>query len=243
MPVFYYNAWVDEDAYMEEMAKTHKLDPKLNVIEILLKEFQRLQALPETVMPTEQRQWLLTEISGQIVSLALELTDDLAAVCASYLKCIRNNDKRVIERLSKFDQGRQFYQHLSSDPSFACEAVGLNGASAAPLDIQSIERRFRWICEMRNKFWRWYTGYKHGQYATPIALKMKTSEDVVRQEWGLYLIPRPLKRQAGKVHTGDRFIDTVSNVGAFHKLAVECVNLSIEARNRQYAKVFGHVRP
>jgi hypothetical protein len=34
----------DEDTYMEEMAKLHKLNPKLDVIEVLLREFQKLQS-------------------------------------------------------------------------------------------------------------------------------------------------------------------------------------------------------
>jgi hypothetical protein len=243
MPVIDYNAWVDEDVYMEEMAKMHKLDPKLRVIETLLREFQRLQTIPETEMPATPRQWLLTELSGQIVALALELTDDLAAVCASYLKGARNHDNRVMEWLSKFNEGGKFYNRLSKDASFACEAVGLDAACAPSHEVETVKERFRWVCEMRNNFWKWYTGYKHGQYATPIVLTMKTPEGAIRREWGLYLIPRPLRRQAGKVHTEDRFINTVDNVGIFYKLAMECVSLSIEARDRHYPKVFGHNRP
>jgi len=236
-----YNAWVEEDVYMEGMARMHKLDPKLHIIETLLKEFQRLKDMDETSMPAVQRQWGLAELSGQIVALALELTDDLAAVCTSYLKCIRNHDMRFIEWVSKFNEGREFYETLSKDPSYACEAIGLDKSSEA--EAQAIEERFRWIGDMRNQFWRWYTGYKHGQYATPIVLTMKTQEGELRQEWGLYLIPRPLRRQGNEVHTGDRFINTVDNLGIFRKLAMECVSLSIEARDRQYPKVFGHDRP
>jgi hypothetical protein len=66
-----------------------------------------------------------------------------------------------------------------------------------------------------------------------------------KQEWGLYLIPKSLRRgtAARKVHTGNRFINTADNVGLFYNLAVECVGLSLETRGRQYLKVFGYPLP
>lgn len=98
---------------------------------------------------------------------------------------------------------------------------------------------------MRDNFWHWYTGYKHGQCATPIVLTMSVLGTEPKQEWGLYLIPKPLRRDtaAKKVHTEDRFINTADNVRLFYNLTVECVGLSLETRGRQYLKVFGYPLP
>jgi hypothetical protein len=41
-----YNTWVDEDKYMLEMARMHKLQPKLDVIDVLRQEFEELKSNP-----------------------------------------------------------------------------------------------------------------------------------------------------------------------------------------------------
>ncbi len=87
---------------------------------------------------------------------------------------------------------------------------------------------------VRDKFWRWYIGYKHGQFATPMVLAFNAPGSELKQEYGSYLVPRPFRKDksAGIVHTEDRFINTVDNVGIFYKMAVECVSLSIQTRDR-----------
>lgn len=244
-----YNTWVDEDTYMEEMAKMHKLDPKLQVIEVLLHEFQQLQSdqnyKPE--FPSEVRRWRLAEYSGQIVALSMELTDDLAAVCTAYLETLANKDKAFIERIANFElgEGHKFYEAVANNVAEAARAIGLDPSSSSSAEQENVRLKFAQIKDMRKKFWHWYTGYKHGQYATPIVLTIRDQEKELKQEWGFYLIPRPLRRDtvAKKVHTEDKFINTVDNVALFYSLAVECVSLAIQTRDRQFPKVFGHLMP
>ncbi|MGA2460452.1 MAG: hypothetical protein ABSF82_03420 [Candidatus Bathyarchaeia archaeon] len=240
-----YNAWVDEDKYMLEMARMHKLQPKLDVIDVLREEFDGLKAdtnyKPGFIM--ERRSWLVASLSAQILALSLELTDDLAAVCLAYLETLDRRDTAFIEHLSTFTSkdGHRFYETVSKDVNEAAKAVGFDPESAPSHEIEIVRQKFVEIRDMRDLFWGWYIGYKHGQFATPIVLTFSAPGTEPKQEWGLYLIPRPFRRDAitGKLHTEDRFINTVDNVGAFHKTAVECVSLSIQTRDRQYPKIYG----
>jgi len=76
---------VDRDYYLEEMAKMHKINPKLDVIQLLNDQVAKLTDESYTPLGVRldraERQWLRVEMSAQIVALSLELTDDLAAVC------------------------------------------------------------------------------------------------------------------------------------------------------------------
>jgi hypothetical protein len=242
MPMFAYNTWIDENTYMEELAKLHKLNPKLDIIDVLKREFDKLQSDVDyrSDLPGEGREWLLTELSGQIVALALELSDDLAAVCSSYLDTIENGDRLYIERLANWELGRghSFYELVAGSTNESARAVGLNDVSTHE-EQEAVRQRFAFIKDMRVRFWQWYTGYKHGQRATPIALIVRETSRPETKEWGLYLIPKTFRRDSGKIHTEDRFINTVGNIALFYRLAVECVALSTETRDRQYAKVFG----
>ncbi|MGA2971555.1 MAG: hypothetical protein ABSE39_02895 [Candidatus Bathyarchaeia archaeon] len=245
MPMFTYNAWVDEETFMDEMAKLHKLNPKLDVIDVLWHECNELKSDPnyKSYLPGEGRKWLLAELSGQIVALSLELSDDLAAVCSAYLESVAEKNKLVIEKIAKWKTGKghAFYDSVANNAKKATQAVGLDDTSVTSSEQEELRQRFVRIKYMRTKFWKWYTGYKHGQYATPIALIVTKEDATQAQEWGLYLVPCPLKRDSkGKIHTEDRFINTVDNVDLFRNLAMECVSLSIQTRDRQYPKVFGH---
>jgi hypothetical protein len=245
MPMFAYNAWVDEEMFMDEMAKLHKLSPKLDVIDVLWHECNELKSNPvyKSDLPGEGRKWLLVELSGQIVALSLELSDDLAAVCSAYLESVTDKNKLVIEKIANWElgEGHAFYDRVVNDVKETAQAVGLDDTSIPSSELEKLRQRFIWIRDMRTKFWKWYTGYKHGQYATPIALTISKEGATQAQEWGLYLVPRPLKRDSkGKIHTEDRFINTVDNVDLFRRLAIECVSLSIQVRDRQYPRVFEH---
>jgi hypothetical protein len=245
VPVIPYNDWVDEDKYMVEMARMHKLQPKLDVIDILRQEFAELQSNPnhKPEYIGERRQWLLATLSVQIVALSLELTDDLAAVCMGYMETLKNGDKAFIEHLSKFGpgEGHRFYEAVTKFRNEAARAVGLDPERAPPYEIDIVTQRFSEIKDIRDKFWDWYIGYKHGQFATPIALTFSARGFEPKQEWGLYLIPRPFRRDNAtrRVHSEDRFINTVDNLGVFYKIAVQCVSLSIQTRDRQYPKIYG----
>lgn len=244
MPVIPYNAWCDEDIYMDEMARMHKLTPKLDIIKILRKQFELTKTNQQL---TAEQQWLLTYLSGQIVALSMELTDDLAAVCLAYLKSLSKHDRRVIEYISKMSMGKghKFYENTSNNPDYASKAIGLDITTCSQPQKENIRQKFTKIKQLRKDFWHWYNGYKHGQYATPIVITATNSQGKKIQEWGLYLVPRNFQRDIarGKVHTEDRFINTVGNVDLFVNLAEEAVQLWVETRNRQYPKVFNRTLP
>ncbi len=239
-----YNTWFDEDSYLDEMARAHKLSPKKEIVDVLYREFQKIQSDPKyrPELNTEFRNWQLAQLSGQIVALAMELTDDLAAVCDAYLIARGHGDKRVVEHLANYrmGSGRKFYAKASIDSDFATRAVGLDPTLIPEDQKEKTRMRFNRIQEFREKFWKWYIGYKHAQFATPIVIIAKTPDGKEIQEWGLYLIPKDLQRDQAKkmIHTGDMFINTVGNVDLFVKLAEECVSLWTETRNRQYPVVF-----
>jgi hypothetical protein len=117
---------------------------------------------------------------------------------------------------------------VANNAAEAARSVGLDPSAISPAEQENLRQRFARIKNMRDKFWHGHTGYKHGQYATPIVLTIGVPGTEPKQEWGLYLIPKPLRRDtaAKKVHTEDRFINTADNVGLFFNLVVECVGLA-----------------
>lgn len=240
MPLIPYDAFCEEDEYHLEMAKMHKLTPKLDVIHRLRDEMSLLQTDSEyaTDVKGEQRDWLILHLSAQIFALALELTDDLAAVCTSYKDTLQANDTKVVERIAGFGvgEGHKFYREATSNAQFAGDALGV---SASDTYAQEQARKsFEQIQKAREMWWRWYTGYKHGQYATPVALGRIDPAGNTIKKWGLYLVSKKPKRRAGQVHTGDRFIDTVAYVDHFIQLARTCVSLWSQTFNTQFPKVF-----
>jgi hypothetical protein len=204
-----YNDWVDEDKYMREMARIHKLQPKPDVIDILLHEFSELQSNSDYKLQyiKERRQWLLATLSAQIVALSLELTDDLAAVCVAYLETLKNGDRAFVEHLSKFGsgEGHRFYDAVTRDRNEAARAVGLDPETAPPFEIDAVTKQFAEIKDMRDKFWDYYIGYKHGQFATPMVLTFSSPGAEPKQEWGLDLIPPAQEGQSRQSAYGGQF--------------------------------------
>jgi hypothetical protein len=232
-----YNSVCKESEYLFEMAKMHKLSPKLDVIRRLRHEMDQLQTESEYApdIKGEPRDWLILHLSAQIFALALELTEDLAAVCKSYMDTIEKKDTRVIERIAKFDLGEadKFYKRAASDAQYAAAALGLG----APDD--DARKTFQQIREARTKWRAWYIGYKHQQFATPVTLSGTDSKGNSVKKWGLYLIPKnPDKPQPDQIHTGDRFIDTVTYVDVFIKIAETCVQLWSQTVGAQLPRVF-----
>jgi len=233
-----YDSPCEESVYRSEMAKMHKLSPKLDVIRRLRAEMAGLQTdsgyVPD--VKGEQREWLILHLSAQIFALALELTDDLAAVCKSYMDAVREKDTNVIERIAKFGhgEGHEFYKEASSNAQYAADALGLDASDPNAKEWARIN--FERIHEARKLWWKWYTGYKHAQYATPVAL---TRTDTSEKKWGLYLIQKTAEKpEAGKVHTRDLFIDTVMYSDEFIKMAELCVSLWSQTVSAQLPKVF-----
>ena len=217
-----FNDWCDEEYFYEEMAKMHKINPKLDIIQVLFDQFQKIQSdksyRPLKLDITEaERNWLLVELSAQIVALSMELTDDLAFVCEGYLKALRDGDKKVVTNIAGLQRSdaEAFYQRVSQSAEEATLALGLDPSNASQQDKESNRKVFAGIRKNREQFWKFYNAYKHGQYATPIVVGNNGG-----QRWGLYRIPDRPKIRDGKLHTEgeERFIDTVTFAGEFVEL-------------------------
>ena len=234
---------VDEGRYYLNLAASHKLTPKLEVIIMLRSHLDRLiddwDYRPE--LGEDDRKWASIGPTGQIFALSMELTDDLAFVCESYLTCIANGDKKYVEYIANAtrDDAVRFYERTCKNTEVALEAMGLDPASASPHDkLRFLD--FVHIREMRINNWQWYNGYKHGQYATPMVVMPE--ELGARRKWGLYLIPkRPVKDANNMIdiEPDARFLETVWGVDQFVDLAQTAVRLWAEIRNRQFVKIFG----
>ena len=189
---------------------------------------------------------MIAELSAQVVALTMELTDDLAAVCCAYTETLKEGDKAFIEHLSNFGrgqrgQGRRFYQTVTRDRNEAAKAVGLNTESTPAYEVDALVEKFLAIKQMRDRFWDYYIGYKHGQFATPMVLTFQMPGAEPERQRGLYMIPRPMARdKAGRLHTGDRFASIdASNLSKIYSVAVTCDSLATETRDRQYPKIYG----
>jgi len=224
------------------MARIHKLQPKLDIIDVLRREFVELESNPKYKESLALfRQWVIAELSAQVVALTMELTDDLAAVCVAYRQALESKDKAFIEHLSNFGRGKghQFYERVARDRDEAAKAVGLDPESSPAYEVDIIVEKFSIIKKMRDKFWDYYIGYKHGQFATPMVFQRPGDQPSHLR--GLYMIPRPIARDRAtkKLQTGDRFVNIDDSLSILYSVAVDCVSLSIQTRDRQYPRIYG----
>jgi len=125
---------VEEDCYYLEMAKGHKLTTKLDVVIMLRSHLDRIIDDPEyrPELGETDRKWASIGPTGQIFALSMELTDDLAFVCDGHLKCIANNDKKLVEFIANAsrEDAVRFYDQIS-DSRAALEAVGLDPSDSS----------------------------------------------------------------------------------------------------------------
>lgn len=99
-----FNSWMKKEDWSKEICAMHQVESKFNVAEILHESFEEkgkdLDKLPFDDLT--QRQMNRVSITCQMLSIAFELTEDLAATCFSYAKAIKNNNVNVAEYLRDF---------------------------------------------------------------------------------------------------------------------------------------------
>jgi len=241
MPGFSSNTWYQFSEYSEIICQVHDLFPKLNVIMILKDSFDRVmndvnffQELGD--LTDERRKRFRIHISMQILSLTVELTEDLAAICDAYRNSVKKGNKRVPEYLRNFRNPDQFYRKASTDIRFAAESVGYDPIK----DVQNalkVQNIFRQIRDFREKYRFWYNSYKHGQRTIPMAISL--DHDI---HWGLYVIPKEFVETDDKVFTGgtESLLISTEEVDKYTRIANGVVQLWIDVRKIQFPKVFGH---
>ncbi len=134
-----FNDWCDEEYFYEEMARMHKINPKLDVIQILYDQFKKIRDDKSSrplglELSDAERNWLLVELTAQIVALSMELSDDLAFVCEAYLRAIMERHKNVVITIAGLERSdaQKFYERVSEDADEATLALGLD-PSQTPL--------------------------------------------------------------------------------------------------------------
>lgn len=246
MPIFTTGRWYDFDEYAEIICQLHDLTPKMNIISMLKEIFDKAGVDPD-FKPTElgglsdeRRQRLRVHVSMQILSLCVELTEDVAAICSAYSEAREKGNKRVPEYLRDFRNPDAFYEEASRDIRFAAKACSYDAIAEVDRAL-SVLPIFQQIHVFRIKYKDWYNGYKHGQRTIPLAVSFP--EDSQTQHWGLYKIPKPFIEQSNKFFVEASFLISPDGVDEFIRMARGVVQLWIDVRAIQYPHVFGHSIP
>jgi hypothetical protein len=185
----------------------------------------------------ERRQRLRVHVSMQILSLSVELTEDLAAICSAYAQAREKSNKRVPEYLRDYQNPDGFYKKASSDIRFAARACGYDAITDVE-QAMKVQLIFQQIQAFRNKYKDWYNGYKHGQRTIPLAISFPP--DTQKKHWGLYKIPKPFIEERNRIFIEASFLISPQAVGEFINMAGGIVQLWIDVRAIQYPKIFGH---
>lgn len=248
MPGFSSMTWMPFSDYSEIICQLHDLSPKLIVINLLKDSFDK--ALADATfhiaelgeLTDERRQRLRIHISMQILSLTVELTEDLAAFCTAYGQAIKSGNKRVPEFLREFDKPDAFYQKAVKDIVFAAEMVGYDPIRdvARAIAVQNI---FREILDFRNKYKSWYNGYKHGQRTIPLAISFPTQPAGQNVHWGLYMIPGEFTEKNDQMFIQESVLVSTEQVTEYIRMAIGIIQLWQDVRAIQFPKVFGHTYP
>jgi len=92
-----FNTWMPKDDWSKQICEMHQIDPKIRITQILHNNFIELGKDLANLEFNDyvQRQTLRTNIAVQILSIAFELTEDLAATSFSYAKATKENTKNV----------------------------------------------------------------------------------------------------------------------------------------------------
>lgn len=243
MPIFTTGRWYDLDEYAEIICQLHDLSPKMNIISMLKEIFDKATVDPSFKpdelgdLSDERRQRLRVHVSMQILSLSVELTEDMAAICSAYAEARERKNKRVPEYLRDFRDPDGFYKEASRDIRFAARACGYD-AIAEVEQAMKVLPIFQQIYEFRNKYKDWYNGYKHGQRTIPLAVSFP--QDSQNQHWGLYGIPTPFIEQKNQIFVEASFLIAPQGVEEFVRMAGGVLQLWIDVRKIQYPQVFGH---
>lgn len=264
MPVLT-SGWIPKDDYAEAISDLHSLIPKMNAITILYEVIDSVLKDPkhreEQLGPLNgpARMNLAVELSMQVLSLTLELIEDLAGYCFAFRRAVKNGDKRIPEYLRDWDFPRgdqrkengnpdDFYREASTDIRYAAETSALH--PVGDLDLaREFKDSFAELKAFRDKYQKWYQGYKHGQrsipiFSTPIG-GVPLGPGTV---WGVFLVPRPLIEldQAGPqvyVDFTESFLATSREVASYYRTSQRVIDLWRDIRARAYHRVFGHPPP
>jgi hypothetical protein len=248
MPGFSSMTWIPFSNYSEIICQLHDLSPKLTVINLLKDSFDK-SALDANFRPAElgeltdeRRQRLRIHISMQVLSLTVELTEDLAAICSAYSQAIKGNNKRIPEFLREFDSPDAFYHKASKDIVFAAEMVGYDPINDVTKVI-AVQNIFGQIRDFRDKYKSWYNGYKHGQRTIPLAISFPSQPTGQNIHWGLYMIPEKFIEKNDQLFIQESVLVSTEEVAEYVRMAIGIIQLWQDVRSIQFPKVFGHIYP
>ncbi|HEV2226149.1 MAG TPA: hypothetical protein VGR56_05015, partial [Nitrososphaerales archaeon] len=230
-----------KDDYSEAIADLHKLSSKMNVITILYEVIDSVINDPEHrgdelgPLTSPSRMNLAVELSMQVLSITLELIEDLAGFCFAFRRATKQPSKNVAEYLRDWDFGKgkereengdpdDFYRNVSGDIRFAAEVSGLDPI-ADWNQARRIKDRFAELRSFRDKYQKWYQGYKHGQRSIPVFSTPTGGTPLgPGTVWGVFLIPRPLtelESNGPKVYVDftESFLATSREVSSYFEVA------------------------
>ena len=243
-----FNSWMSKDDWSRQICEMHKIEPKLRVISMLHKNFVESEKELDALEFAEytNRQTLRTNIACQILALAFELTEDLAATCFSYAKAVKEQTKKVPEYLRDFgdpkkgDVGnpKEFYEKASSDTIYASEMAGIDPVREVNEAVGYLAF-FKRMREFRDKYNDWYQGYKHGQrilamYAWP-SNQSATKENTT---FILYRIPQEYREVNTQIFVEADFVLALNEENDFFQMATSVAQLWARVKQRQFPKVF-----
>jgi hypothetical protein len=247
-----FNSWTKKEDWSKEICEFHKIDAKLYIANCLHEKFVDLGKAADTMEFKDyaNNQILKTNIACQLLSLAFEMTEDLAATCFSYAKAIKQKTKNVPEYLRDFGdlQKKQkgddvgtpsaFYEKVTKSIINVAEMTGLDpirdvGATLAYYEIFKVIQRFR------EEYDDWYQGYKHGQRTLPIYMWPSNANATKENtKFVLYRIPQEIQEVTGQIFVETDVIQALENEEQFMRVIGTVTKLWAEVKQRQFPRVF-----
>jgi hypothetical protein len=243
-----FNAWMTKEDWAKEICGMHQVESKLIVAQILHQSFEEKGKDLDTLELQEVtlRQSLRVSIACQMLSIAFELTEDVAATCFSYAKAIKNNNKNVAEYLRDFgvpnktDSGnpKNFFDSASKEIVYAAEMLGVDPITNVAEAIFGLNF-FRNIRGFRNQYDDWYQGYKHGQRTIAIhAVPVDVEPTKENTNFFLYHIPQTIQEIKGQIFVEQDIISILPEEPNFFTIIQTLVRMWAQIKNHQYARVF-----
>lgn len=243
-----FNSWMKKEDWSQEICAMHQVESKLNIAQILHESFTEKGKELEKLSLEEltQKQMLRVSIACQMLSIAFELSEDIAATCFSYAKAIKNNTKDIAEYLRDFgipnktDSGspKTFYESASKDIAFAADMIGVDPIANLPETIFAFNF-FRNIKNFRQQYDDWYQGFKHGQRTMAIHVYPANADPTKENAtFLLYHIPQSIQEIKGQIFVEADFVDVLKDEPNFFKIIQQIVETWKQIKNHQYSRVF-----
>lgn len=233
--------WMRKDDWSKQICEVHQIEAKQRIAYILHNSFTKegegvVDEL--TVDEYTSKQTLRTNIALQILSVCYELTEDLAATCASYAKALTAGNKNVPEYLRDFGNPGDFYTKASKEICYAADMSGLDPITDV-VAVVGIKDLFNKITNFRTKYYDWYQGYKHGQRTIPMyAWPTNEAPTTKNVKAIVYRIPIALQVKGDSVFTELDFLDAITDESTFINLIDEIVVAWQNIKQRQFNKLF-----